>query len=99
MNIQKEIHKIAKEISASYGYILVRREPNGRFKTERFPNLDRLRAAVKRLGVKETGVENSPYVRPELRGQPRFDKLLGPMWDGTNGVRYEDQATYNILST
>jgi hypothetical protein len=42
------------------------------------------------------------YLRPELRNQPRIEGFCGPMYDGeVNGVpviRYEDQATNDILS-
>jgi hypothetical protein len=45
------------------------------------------------------------HLRPELRGQPVFKNVLGPMWGGTDEetgepiVRYEDQKAYDSLST
>jgi hypothetical protein len=42
------------------------------------------------------------YLRPELRNQPKIQGLCGPMFDGfKNGeavIRYEDQATNDLLS-
>lgn len=48
-------------------------------------------------GHKVTGYNNSPIGRAELKGQPEFAAFAGPMWDG-DAVRYEDWATYNLLS-
>jgi hypothetical protein len=50
------------------------------------------------------GVESSPALRQELRGQPRFDKFCGPMWggadeDGGYVVRYEDRGANEALSS
>jgi hypothetical protein len=55
-------------------------------------------------GHKKTGVCNRRGVREELRGQPEFSGLLGPMFDGYDDagnavIRYEDQSTYELLST
>ncbi len=37
------------------------------------------------------------FPREELRGQPKMNGYLGPMWD--DGVlRYETQEVYNLLS-
>lgn len=42
------------------------------------------------------------HLREELRDQPRFEGLLGPMWGGLHEgeplIRYEDQRAYNALS-
>ena len=47
----------------------------------------------------------SPHrLRPELRGEPRFGNLYGPLWGGTCGetglpiIRYEDASAYETLS-
>ena len=48
-------------------------------------------------GYRHTGFNQSAVQRPELQGQPKFDGLAGPMWDG-DAIRYEDWATYNTLS-
>jgi hypothetical protein len=41
--------------------------------------------------------------RKELWNQPQFAELLGPMWGGDEGgiaiLRYEDQKSYDVLST
>jgi len=49
-------------------------------------------------GIKQTGVVSRPGLRRELQGQPTFDKLLGPMYDGPKRVRYETQEAYDQLS-
>lgn len=37
--------------------------------------------------------------RPELRNQPEFDGLCGPMWGGEDHpLRYEDWQTYEEMS-
>lgn len=42
------------------------------------------------------------HLRPELRGQPCFKGLCGPMWGGEDSgepiVRYEDSEANDILS-
>lgn len=35
--------------------------------------------------------------REELDNQPIFEGYLSPMWDG-NGLRYETEQVYNIMS-
>lgn len=49
-------------------------------------------------GIRQTGVVNRSGLRRELQGQPTFDKLLGPMYDGPKRVRYETQEAYDQLS-
>jgi len=54
-------------------------------------------------GYVYTGGEGGPHLRPELRGQPKFTELCGPMWggttaDGTPIIRYEDWGSYEVLS-
>ena len=53
-------------------------------------------------GYRYRGDETGAHLREELRGQPKFDGLCGPMWGGTsNGqpvIRYEDWASYELLS-
>ena len=43
------------------------------------------------------------HLRPELRTQPRVQGLCGPMWDGEKDgvafIRYEDDKSYDTLST
>lgn len=54
-------------------------------------------------GFKFIGYETGESKRKELRGQPKFEGLCGPMWNGldTNSqpvIRYEDWASYEFLS-
>lgn len=99
MDVFKEISKIAKTLSASFQYQLVYKDKQGRFHNERFNSIVAFRIAAKKMGAVESGRETSKYVRPELQGQPKFNIFLGPMWGGPNTIRYEDQETYDILST
>lgn len=50
------------------------------------------------LGFPIVGANQNPRQRQELQGAPKFSGLLGPMWDG-DCLRYEDQKTYDLLST
>ena len=59
---------------------------------------DYTRAELMGLGFNYTGEHTSPQTRAELQGQPRFSELFGPMYDGPNVIRYEDEQAYNILS-
>lgn len=52
---------------------------------------------MKALGFAHTGFNHNPQQREELQGQPKFEDLAGPMWDG-DAIRYEDWASYEILS-
>lgn len=55
-------------------------------------------AGVEALGFPRNGsVAETPTLRRELCGQPRFDGLFGPMFDG-GGCRYEDYKTMELLS-
>ena len=54
-------------------------------------------------GAQQVGVCNRRGVREELRGQPTFADLAGPMWDGLDDeghpiIRYEDQSSFERLS-
>lgn len=51
-----------------------------------------------KLGYRKTGINTNHRQRPELHYQPIFEGLLGPMWDGDKGIRYEDPHTNNQLS-
>jgi len=54
-------------------------------------------AEAKARGYLCTGYNKNPYHRPELRGQPEFAGLCGPMYDG-GPIRYESTAAYQRLS-
>jgi hypothetical protein len=51
---------------------------------------------------KVIGISRSKVLRNELLGQPIISGLCGPMYDGHQDgvpvIRYEDQASYNLLS-
>lgn len=69
--------------------------------TQEFTTTDPL-AAFEVRGYRHTGRFAPDHLRVELRGQPKFEGLLGPMWggdrDGVPVIRYEDQQTYDALS-
>lgn len=54
-------------------------------------------AAMEVRGYPLAGANSNPRQRAELQGQPKFDGLCGPMWDG-DAIRYEDTASYAVLS-
>jgi hypothetical protein len=47
-------------------------------------------------GWKQTGTKKtySIKLREEIEGQPIYDKLAGPMYDGEGQIRYEDWESY-----
>ena len=53
--------------------------------------------AFEARGYQHTGFNQNAHNRAELQGQPTFDGLAGPMWDG-DAIRYEDWAAYRALS-
>ena len=50
--------------------------------------IENLIPAMEIRGYVFSGLNESPYVREELRGQPKFENVCGPMWDG-DAIRYE----------
>lgn len=54
--------------------------------------------ALESLGYQYNGPCNRKQLRDELQGQPMFNGLLGPMYDGPDCIRYENQAANNFLS-
>lgn len=44
-----------------------------------------------------TSFDSNRGQRALLIGQPKFEGLIGPMWDG-DAIRYEDHATYREIS-
>lgn len=48
-------------------------------------------------GLEPIGINSNPRHRDELQGQPKFQNLCGPMWDG-DAVRYEDSKSNESLS-
>jgi len=53
---------------------------------------------MKSKNISYVGESNNHQLRPELRNQPKFDKLVGPMYDGGGKVRYETQDVNDSLS-
>ena len=49
-------------------------------------------------GMRYMGDNQNHRQRDELQGQPWFNSLVGPMWDGNNSIRYETQDIYSTLS-
>jgi hypothetical protein len=67
--------------------------------------IDELAAFAKASGLKVIGSVGAVApgmhriaLREELVGQPRFDKLCGPMYGGEGIVRYETTKAYEELS-
>jgi hypothetical protein len=63
-----------------------------------FDDASKLVAAMRSKGIRQTGVDRSGAIRRELQGQPTFDKLAGPMYDGPKKVRYETWELNERLS-
>lgn len=57
--------------------------------------------AMTARGYEHSGYSrNEPPRRVELRGKPTFRGVAGPMYGGEDTpLRYEDVASYNVLST
>jgi hypothetical protein len=49
-------------------------------------------------GYAQNGVHNSPSTRIELQGQPKFLGVCGPMYNGSQGIRYETIRAYRFYS-
>lgn len=59
---------------------------------------DNCRAAIEARGFHYVRDNFNQHNRSELQGAPVFQNLYGPMWDGERGIRYEDNATYRMMS-
>lgn len=58
---------------------------------------DNIYAAMEIRGFEFDGFNEGCGQRAELKGQPKFKGVAGPMWDG-DGIRYEDWKSYERLS-
>jgi hypothetical protein len=58
---------------------------------------DNLIAAMEVRGFAFLRLNDNDRQRVELRGQPKFKGINGPMWDG-DAIRYECPETYSSLS-
>ncbi len=56
-------------------------------------NADNIIPAFDVRGFELTGINTSPLSRPELRGQPKFRGLAGPLYGGPGVIRYEDRVS------
>ena len=55
-------------------------------------------AAFAARGFQHVRDNFNPRHRAELQGAPVFEGVIGPMWDGKNGIRYEDAEVYRTMS-
>ncbi|HEY1900746.1 MAG TPA: hypothetical protein VGG49_13240 [Steroidobacteraceae bacterium] len=65
--------------------------------------IENLASVMEVRGFKQVGViEQRPgdriQLRAELIGQPKFEQLAGPMYDGPGVIRYEDWLANDVLS-
>jgi hypothetical protein len=64
-----------------------------------YKSADDLIAALKRVGIRLHSYSSSTgRLRPELKGQPQFSGLVGPMYDGPGIARYETGELYKRMS-
>lgn len=63
-----------------------------------FNNAVDLIKALRSIGISYSGPSDSGSFRPELRGQPTFKELVGPMYDGGGKIRYETEEVYEMMS-
>lgn len=82
-------------------FMIVTTDDAGKLQSQTFATDDPA-AAFEVRGYAPTGKVGGDHLREELRGQPKFHGLLGPMWGGLDEgvpvVRYEAQDAYDILS-
>jgi len=100
-SIPQELVKIAKSLLAVETKFYVHGLGLGRgLRQDPFveSSEDRLVRTLAIIGIHKIGVETNPSRRPELQGCPKFDQLLGPMWNGPGKIRYETKAVYDALS-
>lgn len=80
---------------------IVTMDEHDQFITAKF-HTDDPEAAFAIRGFEPTGKVGGDHLRQELRGQPKFHGLLGPMYGGAHDgepiIRYEDQRSYSTLS-
>jgi hypothetical protein len=65
----------------------------------RFKSREDLIRGLARMGIKHVGEsEDSTQFKPETRGQPKFDQLVGPMYGGPGVARYETSEVNDAMS-
>jgi hypothetical protein len=88
------LSEVLASMPAAVEYIVVGLgEGTGKFKTR-----EDLIHSLAALGIRSKGEFAGGGVRPELRGQPLFDELVGPMYGGPGLVRYETGEVYESMS-
>lgn len=64
---------------------------------------DEVAAAFAARGYSQTGAQGGVHLREEIRGEPTYAGLFGPIWGGfiddIPTVRYESYAVADLLST
>ena len=73
-------------------YRLVFKSKTGKIQEKEYADVKAIAREYEQIGVEE----DSYTVR--LHGEPVFKGLIGPMSDGTNGVRYETPAAFVQLT-
>lgn len=76
---------------------------DGKFITSTFSE-ENIIPSLSVRGFEMLRLETRKSLRPELQGQPKFSRLIGPCWggtaeDGSPIIRYEDNNAYQELST
>lgn len=95
-----ELGEILTSMPASVTYVVFGLDMLGLHGNREFyKDREDLIEGMKALGIRYTGISsNSSQFRAELRGQPEFDKLVGPMYDGAGKVRYESGPLHERMS-
>ncbi len=87
------LSEVLASLPAAVTYHVVGMDHDLKFKTK-----EDLIQGLARLGIKQVGETASlGGVRPELKGQPEFNKLVGPMYGGAGVVRYDtSEVAYDL---
>lgn len=64
-----------------------------------YDTAEELIAGMEAKGYEHLGPCKADWLRSELRGQPTFKGIFGPMGPDPDAVRYEDAETNELLST
>ena len=70
---------------------------DGQFVDEEFASEALAKRGFDIRGFKAVGFNVNPRQRTELQGRPKFEGLIGPMWN-RDAIRYEDPEANQILS-
>jgi hypothetical protein len=78
---------MAKEI-----FRVVTRGTDGKLRVRDYPKADAIQRLHTQIGIDDCSTDL------ELRGQPVFKGLIGPMPEGSNVVRYESPEVFETLT-